>query len=73
MGGPGSVGKKPGKGVSRFAVEKIGPSFMVFRVFGEKAFGDEEEVERMPGVFRSKQAANKEAKSIAAKTGESIR
>ncbi len=73
IGGPGSVGKKPGQGRSRLTTVKVGVAWNIFRIFGEKVFGDEQEVERMPGVFRSRQAANKAAKEIAAKTGEPLR
>ncbi len=73
VGGPGSVGKKPGQGRSRLTTVKVGVAWNIFRIFGEKVFGDEQEVERMPGVFKSRQAANKAAKEIAAKTGESLR
>lgn len=69
-----SKGQKPGQGVSRLTTQNW-PSGMytIWRIFGEKVFGDEEEEARVPGLFKSKRAANKKAREIAAKTGEPVR
>ncbi len=52
---------------------QVGPSFMVFRVLSGKIFRSDADVERLPGVFKSRRAANKVAKELAIKTGESFK
>ncbi len=49
---------------------KVGGLFSVFRVFGNNRDAD---MERLPRVHNSAQAANKVAQAIAAKTGEDVR
>ena len=51
-------------------IAKVGGFFNIFRVFGMLRDAD---IERQPGLYKSAQAANKVAQTIAAKTGEDVR
>ncbi len=55
---------------SWLTIAKVGGFFNIFRVFGVQRDAD---IERQPGLYKSAQAANKAAQTIAAKTGEDVR
>ncbi len=55
---------------SHLTTAKVGGLFHIFRIFGDNRDAD---IERLPGLYKSKQAVNKAAKEVTAKTGEQVR